>query len=295
MTAADVLGFALLAGLMFGINPVFTKLGTTNGGSNLQGALMVATVTSVSYWTILLLRRGAGGELLGISQTAIGIFLLAGLFWALGWLANVTGVHRVGASVNSAGISTRPFFSTLLAIAALGEVVTPTMFVGLLVLVTGLVTLSLSKGGDIRGWTVTDLAFPLGAGMLWAVANNLRRLGLLDPSATVLSGVAINTIAAAVLLIAYVIIRGRYDVFAAPKRSYLFFTGTGLSTTLALLALFEGLDRGQVAIVDPIAGTSPLFATALAYLVLRDIERITIGVIAGASLVVLGATLITIA
>lgn len=295
MTDPLVYGLALLPAVLWGFSPILSKRGMAGGGSSLQASLTVVTVDSAVYWTALVVLVGRD-PVAGLGPWTLGIFLGAGVVGtALGRLATFTGVHRVGASINSAGISTRPLFATLLALAWLGEPVGPTTGIGIVVLVAGLVVLTLSKGGDLSGWRPRDLFFPLLAAAAFAIGNVVRRFGLTTTDVTVLQAVALNEVGAMVALFGYAIVAGRVDVLRAPRETYRYFAGSGVLTAVALLALFAALDRGRVAVVDPLAGTAPLFTTLFAAMLLRDLERVTKGVVAGAAMIVVGATLITVA
>ena len=65
---------------------------------------------------------------------------------------------------------------------------------------------------------------------------------------------------------------------------------------MALLAFFTAfsLEAGRVAVVDSLAATAPLFTAIFSAVLLRDVERVTRGVVFGAVLVVIGAVLITV-
>jgi len=293
---AVVYVLALLPAVLWGLGPIFDKRGMDAGGSSLQAALMIVVVDSVLYW-LALFALDWPNPMAGLTLPVVGLFALAGVVGtALGRLTVFAGVERVGASINSAGISTRPLFATLLAVGVLGEPVGPLMAIGVVVLVCGLVVLTASKGGDITGWQPRDLVFPVGAAAIFAVGNAIRRFGFETTPATPLQAVAINEMAALVALGAYGIVASRGDIFSAPRESYAYFTGSGFTTAVALLSTFAAfsLPGGRLAIVDPLSSTAPLFTTAFAAVLLRDIERVTRGVVAGAGLVVLGAVLITV-
>jgi drug/metabolite transporter (DMT)-like permease len=49
-----------------------------------------------------------------------------------------------------------------------------------------------------------------------------------------------------------------------------------------------------VAIVESLASTAPLFTTVFAYFLLRDLERVTRGIVVGAVLVAAGVALVTL-
>lgn len=290
-----VYGLALLPAVLWGFSPILSKRGMAGGGSSLQASMTVVTVDSAVYWSALLV-IGGRDPFAGLGPWTLGIFLGAGVIGtALGRLATFTGVHRVGASINSAGISARPLFATLLALVWLGEPVGPITAVGVVVLVVGLVVLALSKGGDLGGWRPRDLLFPLAAAATFGIGNVIRRFGLTTTETTVLQAVALNEVGAFVGLFGYALVAGRGDVLRAPRETYQYFAGSGLLTAVALLSLFAALARGRVAVVDPLAGTAPLFTTLFAALLLGDLERVTKGVVLGAALIVVGAALITVA
>jgi drug/metabolite transporter (DMT)-like permease len=289
-----VVVLALVPALLWGFSPVLSKRGMALGGDPLQASLVVVVVDSGLYWVALLSRDV--GRVFTLPPEAVGVFLAAGIAGtALGRVAVFAGVDRVGASVNSAVISARPLFATLLALAVLGEPVGPVTAAGVTVLVAGLAVLALARGGDLGGWRTRDLLFPLAAAAAFAVGNVLRRFGLQTSPATALEAVAINEMGALLALAGYALVRGRRDVLRAPRRSYGYFAASGTLTAVALLSLFAALalPEGRIAVVDPLAATAPLFTAVFAFFLLGDLERVTRGIVAGAALVVVGAVLVT--
>ena len=67
----------------------------------------------------------------------------------------------------------------------------------------------------------------------------------------------------------------------------------GIFSGVSVLLIFEALSRGQV--VSPVLATNPLFTLFLATVLLRGLEQITLRVIAGTCLVVLGVVVLTVA
>jgi uncharacterized membrane protein len=57
--------------------------------------------------------------------------------------------------------------------------------------------------------------------------------------------------------------------------------------------MFAALRAGSVSVVDPVTATAPLVTTAVAALVLRDVERITPRLVLGVVTVVAGVALLT--
>lgn len=292
----EVLAFAVLPAILWGFAPIFDKRGMAAGGGSVQASIVVVCVELAFYWAVLGLfyRESAFA---GLSIEILAVFVFAGVIGtALGRITIFVGVDRVGASLNSAILSTRPLFATLIALAALGEPLGPLTAIGIVILVAGLSLLAVSKGGDLAGWTLRDLLWPIAAAATFAVANVARRYGMVESPISALEAVTINETAGLVALAAYVVARGRTDVLSMPRETYLYFTGSGLLTTVAMLSLMTalGLEDGRIAIVDPLVATAPLFTILFAAVLLRDLERVTRGVIAGAGLIVVGAALITI-
>jgi drug/metabolite transporter (DMT)-like permease len=286
---------ALLPAVLWGFTPVIEKRALSGGGRPLQAALVVVVVDSTLYLLALVAR----GEVpfADLSLSTLAVFAVAGVFGtALGRIAIFAGNARVGASLSSAAVSTRPLFATALAVGLLGEPVAATTVVGIVVLVAGLAVLSVTKGGDVGGWNPRDLLVPVAAAASFALGNVLRRFGLQLGEASALEAVAVNELAAFVALFAYAAVRGRRDVFTAPRRTYLVFGVSGTLTAVALLSLFTALSlpAGRVAIVDPLVATAPLFTTVFSFFLLKDLERVTRGIVAGAALVVVGAALVTV-
>ncbi|MBP1986256.1 DMT family transporter [Halolamina salifodinae] len=291
-----VYALALVPALLWGFSPVLSKRGMAAGGTSLQASLVVVLVDSTLYLVALAILRG-GSAFTGLTLETLGVFLLAGVFGtALGRLATFAGVDRVGASVNSAGVSARPLFATMLAVLFLGEPAALSTAVGVVILVGGLAALALAKGGDIGGWEPYELLFPVGAAVCFAVGNVLRRHGLTTSAVSSLEAVALNEMAALIVLFGYALARGRLgEIRNAPKETWGYFAGSGTITAVALLSLFAafGHPEGTVAVVDPLAATAPLFTAVFAYFLLGDLERVTRGVVLGAALIVLGVALVT--
>lgn len=286
---------ALIPAVLWGFSPILSKRGMAGGGSSLQASLVVVVVDSALYWLALLALQGLD-VLSSVGPAAAALFLAAGVVGtALGRLAVFTGVDRVGASVNSAVISTRPLFAGLLAVVLLGEPVTLVTVTGIVVLVAGLAVLALSRGGDLSGWRPAELLFPLAAAVAFGAGNVARKWGLdAFPAVTLLEAVALNEFGAMVALSAYAVTAARGDVLDAPRRTYGYFAASGTITAVALLSLFAALRAGRVVVVDPLAATAPLFTAVFAAVLLRDLERVTRRLVLGVVLVVVGVVLVVV-
>jgi uncharacterized membrane protein len=183
-------------------------------------------------------------------------------------------------------------FVPVFVVNALGEPVTTVEFTGMVIIVIGLVTFSVSRGGDITGWKSWELVFPILAAFLYGVGNVLRRYGFLVTDATPIEGAALSATGACTTLLLFAALSGNRNVFSVSRRTYLYLAGVGILIPVGLLTLMIALSLGRIVVVVPLAGTAPLFTLAFSSVLLRDVERITLGVIFGSVCIVGGIYLL---
>ena len=283
---------ALAAALFFGVEPVFSKRGLAAGGTWVENTLAMLLVRTALFWSALLVVTGGEAPFAGMSLQVGAVFAVASIISSgVGRGSFYVGVHRTGSSVAGAVTNVRPLFAVLIGGVWLGEAVTPTMALGAVVLVAGLLAITFSGGGDIGGWSVRDLSFPLLAAVLFATGNAIRRFGFTISEVTTLQAITVGETVAFVLVagVAATRLRG----ITRSRRVHAAFLGSGLTAGLGLLALFGALRRGPVSVADPIAGLAPLFTLALTVAVLGDVERVTPRLVVGVGLAVVGVFLIS--
>src|SRR6266567_4288266 len=190
---------------------------------------------------------------------AVPYFVFSGVVGTAGGrLFRVVAIHKVGASVAAAVNNLAPLISSGLAILLLGERVTLPIVTGTMVIVIGTILLSLS--GKYGGFRARDLGYPLLAASCFGTVAVVRKLGLghagplFDSAVNIAGGIAENA---------------------------------GVFLVLASLSF------GDVSIVTPLAGTSPLFVLLLAYFFPSHAEKLTWRVVVGAVLIVLGVVMLS--
>lgn len=285
----------LLAAVFYGISPVVSKRGLSYGGTPITVAVIVVATGTVVLWGIHFALHGVGDFPPKLAPSGYAIFIIGGLVGtALGRISNYTGVDRVGASINTAVISTNPIFATVLALIFLGEYITVPQAFGVVIIAAGLVNLSFSGGGDISGWSKTDLLFPLFAAFAYGAGGVIRRYGLTETAATPIEGAALNETAALIAMVSFVVTRRRSVLDQLPFRALAYFVATGVVGSLGVLMLFVGLKNGPVAIVTVLSSISLLIAVALSYVLLDDLEHVTRKIVVSTVLIVVGVSLLTL-
>jgi len=290
---AEVFLLSGVAALFLGAGPAVSKRGLAMGGTWMQAVLLVLVTRTGLFWVALVALSGTD-PFAGLSPFVAGVFVLGGVLGSgVGRIAFAIGIDRIGSSLSNAFTNTRPLFAVLMAVAWLGETVTPGMAAGVLVLVFGLVVLSLSRGGDVSGWARTDLAFPLAAAVVFATGNVVRRFGFTVSPVTSLQAVTVGETAALCSMVGFAAATGRLGVDGVPRRALGYFAVNGTTAAVGLFAMFAALRAGPVSVVDPVTATAPLVTTAVAALALRDVERVTSRLVLGVVLVVAGVALLT--
>lgn len=289
---AEVFLYSGAAAVFLGVGPAVSKRGLAMGGTWMQYVLLVLLTRTALFWVALLVLAGTD-PFAGLSPFVAGVFVLGGVLASgVGRIVFAIGIDRIGASLSNAFTNTRPLFAVLLAVAWLGETVTAGMAAGVLVLVCGLVVLSLSRGGDVSGWERADIAFPLAAALAFAAGNVVRRYGFTVSPVDSLQAVTVGETAALLSMVGFAAATGRLTA-DGPREAFGYFAVNGATASVGLLAMFVALRAGPVSVVDPVTATAPLVTTAVAGLLLRDVERITPRLVLGVVLVVVGVALLT--
>jgi len=285
---------AFLPSLLWGFSPVISKRGLSDGGDYLQASFVLVLVCGFVYWSTLVFIRGTVDLLANFTVDSVIIFMVGGVVGTtLGRLTAFTGVERVGASIANALISTRPLFSSVLAVTVLRESMSIYTGLGIAAIVVGLGILSRTKGGDVEGWRRWELVFPLAAAVAFALGNVIRRYGLQETGLSALEAVALNEAGAFLALAPYVFFIKREQVFNVSNRSWSLFVTHGLLTSAALISLFEALRRGPLVVVEPFSSLAPLFTVIFSYFLLDDLESITVDVIVGVLVVLVGVVFVS--
>lgn len=279
--------FALACGLFTAINLILLKKGMAHG--NPVTAIVVSlAINVVTFWGFVFAALPADE----ILRPELLLFVLVGLIQPGGtrFLAYVS-VEKVGVAVTAPLRATTPLFSSLLAIAVLGEQLTPAVAAGTALVVCGVALLSMREE-KTGAWRNVFVALPLLSAFVAGSTQVIRKIGLARIALPIL-GAAVTTGTSFVAVALSLLVSRKWSMVRFNRASLGYFVLAGCAVTLGVASVYMSLYLSDVVIVAPLASLSPLYSLALSALFLREVEVITVRRVAAAALIVLGVVLIT--
>ncbi len=250
-------------------------------------ANLVLTGSQTLVLTLLLVRGLPVLDLMGLFW-----FALAGICASfIGRLFTLRSYKEIGVSTSSAIVGTSPLVVTILAVLFLGEPLVFPVIVGALLVVGGIVLINV-KGGTLS-FQLDSIYLPIGASVLYAVSNILRKIGtnlLPDP----VLGAQFSTLAGLVAFVAYLGTNNRLKKINVNSGNAPWLVGSGLVNAVAWITLTMSISLGRVSVMMAIVYSYPLFSVILARFFLRDTEDLTKYTVAGCVLIVLGVVLVSL-
>ena len=278
--------FAIQAAFFFSASHIIIRRGlvTSNAAT---GTIVSVMVTAVLLWVITPFFL----SLSSFQTPAIWYFGIGGIFApAIGRYMTFKGIERVGVARSVPISNTSPMFSSIMAVILMGEHWTIQNILGTSLVILGIVILSKTRTEN-SDWRKIDLIYPALAAFCFATASTLRKIGLLIVNLPLMAAVVSSTTALFVGLILHQMQGGGRE-FSLSRKSFAWFLAAGFAHTGAMLSAFYALSSGKIVIVDPLIGSSPVITLFLTTVFLRDLEALTLRVVIGALITVVGSILI---
>jgi DME family drug/metabolite transporter len=257
--------------------------------SNIFAAMFVSYAVSIScMWGYLI----ATTSLEFLKSTAMIYYLISGCIQPLFARALFyEGITRIGVARAGPLRGIEPLFATAIAVTIFHERPGWLVFLGTILIVGSLWLISGKQAGDTR-WRLIDTIFPVSAGLISAISQSLRKQALqIIPDPFV--AVAVVTTVSFILLFGFVFTTKRTHQLRMPRKVFLFFCCAASIATLAQVANFIALGRGELSVIIPLLNTTPLFTVFFSALFLRNVETVNLRIFLGAVLMVAGVVLIT--
>lgn len=284
-----VILLTLGAAFGFAVGQVCVRVGLKDASPTTAISISIITMT-VIVWSIL------GPFILwkNLSTAGVLLFVLSGVITPLvTQVLMYTSATRVGISRVSPLRNTSPLFASLLAIGFLGESWTLPMASGTLLIILGASLLGMRESGAPQTFQRRYLLLPLAAGFLGGFSSPLRKFAF-----SLITSVPLATCAALLgsltTLLIYLAVAGKFKELEVNRQTLKWFGLSGISGGIAMAALLIALEKGNVVIVSPLIGTTPLFTVFLSFLFLQAFERVTAKIALGAGSIFLGGALLIV-
>ena len=277
---------AILSSIGWATDSILVRRGAQS--SNIFAAAFLSYfVTTLSLWIIISLFY----PLRLLWSPATIYFVLSGLLQPL--LARIlyyVGIQRLGVSRAGPLRGTGPLFAVIVAVIFLNE--RPNYFVygGTILTVAGawLILMRMREEGE---WKLFDAVFPLGAALIAAVSQSLRRTGLLMLGNPFIGATITNSTSLIIYLISLLVL-GKIHLIRLHRASLPYFGSAAFISAGSQILVFVALSRGEVSVMVPLFNTTPFFSVLFTTIFLRDLERVTSRVVIGAALLVAGVIFI---
>lgn len=267
--------YALLAGILWGIGPLFLKKGMTL--SDVSTATLIEQYVSVIFLVVL---AAAQGELfrLDISAKAFWAFAAAGMLGAsFGKIFYYKGIDIVGASKATSVKNGSPILTTILAVIFLGEQLTFPIALGVVLIVVGVLVLTqIEAKGKERPDALVYFFYPLLAAICFGINPVFKKIGMDADSLPILGALITQTGALIVILTAGRFLKIRPKWERVPTKSLIYFSLAGITEALGSLFTFYALNYAPTVLVSPLWRISPLVTFVLVHFTLKGIEVVTL-------------------
>jgi drug/metabolite transporter, DME family len=278
---------AIFSAMGWAGDSVLVRLGLRH--SNIFAAMVVSYTVSVTcIWTYLLMTTPLGF----LRSPAMIYFLVSGCLQPLFARAlYYEALTRIGVSRAGPLRGAEPLFATAIAVTVLHEQPTLPVYGGTVLIVGSVWVISSGQSGKAN-WRFVDIFLPLGAALVSAISQSLRKQGLNILPDPFVAAVTVTTVTLTLLAI-FLVITKRTAQLRVGRKSCLFFFAAALIALSAQIANFIALSRADVSVIIPLLNTTPLFTVLFSSLFLRGMETITPRIILGATLMVAGVITIT--
>lgn len=286
MWVAYAFGSAIFAGL----TAILAKVGLQKVDSTLATALRTVVVLVFAWLVVFMV--GSQGQISALSAKTWIFLVLSGCATGASWLfyfkaLQLGDVNKV-APVDKSSV----ILSVLLAMIFLGEPLTLTKAVGLLLIGCGTYFMIEHKKGKqhVAGGSVW-LVYAVLAALFAALVAVLGKIGIEGVESNL--GTALRTIVVLLMSWSMVVIAGKAgDMQKLNKRNTVFIVLSGIATGLSWLCYFRALQDGPASVVVPIDKLSIVFVVMFAYLFLH--EKLMLKSFLGLCILVAGTLLLLV-
>ncbi len=290
---------ALFAGFSFTIDSIFIRKGTHRSGESFS-PVSISLFLGVILFGILVFISGEVEQLASLSWLGVGSLAGAGvLHFILGRISAYTSIRLIGANRAVPIHSCNLLFAALLGIVFLGEPLTVSLVLAILLIVGGIILVStpgsskMGKSSMPEGSLVKGVLIALVAALSWGISPALVKIGLREVGSPLLATFVSYAAASIIIGISLFHPRNSEKLRRLDRTSLIPFIIASIAVSAGQLLRYTALDYRSVSTVVPlIASAKTLFIFPLSFVINRCLEAFDLRIIMGAIAVVAGIFLI---
>lgn len=274
--------YAVGSALFAGLTSILAKCGIRKTDSTVATA--IRTIVVLIFAWIMVFVVGSQGTLLDIPAKSLVFLVLSGLATGASWLCYFYALQRGPIDKVVPIDKSSTVMTILLAALLLGESVTLTKGVGVVLIAVGTFLMIEKKGGvqkEAGGWMLA--AF--GSAIFAALTSILGKVGITAVESNL--GTALRTGVVLVMAWVMVFVQGKQgQMRTVPRNELGFICLSGLATGGSWLCYYKALQLGPASLVAPIDKLSILVTVLFSYLVFH--EKLSKKALAGLAVLVAG-------
>jgi len=273
---------AFVTSITSALGTVFLAKGMRNATASVAALYSVA-VQAMILTSIIILRWPA------FDLIAVGFFALSGLLaLGIGRLLNLVAMKQIGVAKTSTLIGSNPVLTTLLSILILSERPDLSTIAGATTVALGIVLINGAKGFKIE----KALLIGLSSAFSYSLSNIAGKAGLnLQPDPFLSSQIGATT--GFLFFVVYLTVTSQLGKLKIGRISLIYFSATGVISSVGWLAMMKALELGSVSVVTTIVYSYPLFSILFTRLMIRE-EVLSRRTVIGSVLIVLGVVIVTL-
>ena len=274
--------YAVGSALFAGLTSILAKCGIRKTDSTVATA--IRTIIVLIFAWVMVFVVGSQGTIASIPARSLAFLGLSGLATGVSWLCYFYALQRGPIDKVVPIDKSSTVMTILLAALLLGESVTLTRGIGVVLIAAGTFLMIEKKGGvqkEESGWMLA--AF--GSAIFAALTSILGKVGITGVESNL--GTALRTGVVLIMAWVMVFVQGKQGrVKDVPKNELGFICLSGLATGASWLCYYKALQLGPASLVAPIDKLSILVTVLFSYLVFR--ERLSKRALAGLAVLVAG-------
>lgn len=274
--------YAVGSALFAGLTSILAKCGIRKTDSTVATA--IRTIIVLVFAWVMVFVVGSQGTIASIPARSLAFLGLSGLATGVSWLCYFYALQRGPIDKVVPIDKSSTVMTILLAALLLGESVTLTRGIGVVLIAAGTFLMIEKKGGvkkEESGWMVA--AF--GSAIFAALTSILGKVGITGVESNL--GTALRTGVVLIMAWVMVFVQGKQgQVMAVPKNELGFICLSGLATGASWLCYYKALQLGPASLVAPIDKLSILVTVLFSYIVFH--ERLSRKALTGLAVLVAG-------